>query len=395
VLTVWESLGSSVLRHAPSGTTAFRRDTRGIAEDIVAELDASTAAQGRATAAEGLCLPPRPDSKLDRSPPWVALDGLFARSEMRLPPDRREPPTLPASGKPSKGWIVTPTIIFAIEQGTAERVARTGGQLAQDLGAGVVLVHVREDPPLFNSKPETERARNRARRRGQKILQRAYDVLPRGVHAHRRVELGVAANQLSEIASELDVALIVVGTRGRGRLASALLGSISQTLARKAPCPVMIVPDRASVGSPAPPPDSRRERSTIIAGVDGSDHSSAAAGFARKLADSLGDRLVIVPSHAIAEPPAHALQAVAARESARLIVLGADHGDNLRYPLSGSVAGQLPRLAPCPVIVLPEGATGTMDAAGETDARRPVGLAALRERKPERGRRWRSSASWR
>jgi nucleotide-binding universal stress UspA family protein len=264
---------------------------------------------------------------------------------------------------------VTPTIIFAVEQGTADRVARTGGQLAQDLGACVVLVHVREDPPVFNSKPERERARNRARRRGQEILQRAYDIPPSGMHAHHRVELGVAMNQLSEIASELDAALIVVGTRGRGPLVSALLGSVSQTLARKAPCPVMIVPARASVGSPAPAADSPGERSTIIAGVDGSDHSSAAAGFARKLADSLGDRLVIVPSHATPVPPAHALQAVSARESARLIVIGADHGDNLRYPLSGSVAGQLPRLAPCPVIVLPEGATATLDAAGGTEAR--------------------------
>jgi nucleotide-binding universal stress UspA family protein len=266
---------------------------------------------------------------------------------------------------------VTPTIIIAIEQGTAERVARTGGQLAQELGAHVVLVPVREDPPLFNSKPQRERARNHAKQRGQEILQRAYQVLPRGVHAHHRVELGVAVNQLSEIASELDAALIVVGTRDRGPLASALLGSVSQTLARQAPCPVMIVPARAPVDSPARRPDSQHERSAIVAGVDGSDLSTAAAGFARKLADSLGDRLVIVPSHAIAEPPAHALQAVAARESARLIVIAADHGDNLRYPLSGSVAGQLPRLAPWPVIVLPEGATGTLAPAGETDARRP------------------------
>ncbi len=54
VLTVWESLGSAVLRHAPSGTTEFGRDARGIAEDVVDELDASTAEQARATAAEGV-----------------------------------------------------------------------------------------------------------------------------------------------------------------------------------------------------------------------------------------------------------------------------------------------------------------------------------------------------
>ena len=108
---------------------------------------------------------------------------------MRLSLHWRVPSALAASGKPSKGWTVTPTIIVAIEQGTAERVARTGGQLAQELGAHVVLVHVREYPPLFDSKPQRERARNHARQRGEEILQRAYQVLPRGVHAHHRVGL--------------------------------------------------------------------------------------------------------------------------------------------------------------------------------------------------------------
>lgn len=56
---------------------------------------------------------------------------------------------------------MTPTIVLAIEPGTAERVARTGGALASDLGARIVLAHVRNDPPLFNSGRERERARNR------------------------------------------------------------------------------------------------------------------------------------------------------------------------------------------------------------------------------------------
>jgi nucleotide-binding universal stress UspA family protein len=56
VLTVWESVGSAILRHAPSGKTEFGRDARGIAEDVVDELDASTAERARATAAEGVTL---------------------------------------------------------------------------------------------------------------------------------------------------------------------------------------------------------------------------------------------------------------------------------------------------------------------------------------------------
>lgn len=56
VLTVWESVGSVILRHAPAGETEFGRDARGIAEDVVAELDASRADHARATAAEGVAL---------------------------------------------------------------------------------------------------------------------------------------------------------------------------------------------------------------------------------------------------------------------------------------------------------------------------------------------------
>jgi Universal stress protein family len=43
VLTVWESLGSAILRNLPSGETEFGREAKGIAEDVVDELDAGVA----------------------------------------------------------------------------------------------------------------------------------------------------------------------------------------------------------------------------------------------------------------------------------------------------------------------------------------------------------------
>jgi nucleotide-binding universal stress UspA family protein len=265
---------------------------------------------------------------------------------------------------------VTLTILCAIEPGTAERVARAGGQLGRGLDARLVLAHVRADPPLFDSKSERQRARNRSRRRGREVLRRAHAVLPAGTDADERVELGVAASELTEIADEVDAALIVVGTRGRGRLASALLGSVSQTLVRQASCPVMIVPAESSADTPRRFGGTPAEGSTIVAGTDGSTEGSGATRFARELAERLGDRLVIVPTHAAAEPPAHALQAVSASEQARLVVIDASHGEASRPPLSSGVAAQLPRLAPCPVVVVPEEATSTLGDAGRPEARR-------------------------
>ncbi len=260
---------------------------------------------------------------------------------------------------------MVPTIVLAIEEGTADRVAQAGGEVATALEGRVVLAHVRDDPRLFNSKMERERVRNRATRRGHATLARARAALPAGLQTDERVELGIAADRLAQIADEVRATLIVTGTRGRGRLASAVLGSVSKTLARQAPCPVMVVPDHAATTDPAL---DAAEPSTIVAGLDATAESSDVVRFARTLARRLGDQLSIVHTHAAETPPAHALQAIAARERARLIVVAGDHEDGM-LPLSGSVAWQLPRLARCPFVIVPAGTGRALDQADAPETR--------------------------
>lgn len=163
---------------------------------------------------------------------------------------------------------------------------------------------------------------------------------------------------------------MVVGSRGRGPLASAVLGSVSQALARQGPCPVMIVPDQSTGGPPSRIDRTRLKRSAIVAAVDDSSESRKASRFARELADRLGAELLIVPTNAAADPPALTVQTVAARERARLIVIAARPGDGGSFTPSGSLATRLPRLTHRPVIVVPEGTTATLDQTGETVARR-------------------------
>ncbi len=58
-------------------------------------------------------------------------------------------------------------------------------------------------------------------------------------HVVLRVVSGTAGRQLVEAAREISAQLIVIATRGS---MSMLLGTVSQYVLRKAPCPVMIVP---------------------------------------------------------------------------------------------------------------------------------------------------------
>jgi nucleotide-binding universal stress UspA family protein len=53
VLTIYESLGSALLRHGPSETTELGRQFKEISEDVVNDLDAGTARRAQDTASEG------------------------------------------------------------------------------------------------------------------------------------------------------------------------------------------------------------------------------------------------------------------------------------------------------------------------------------------------------
>jgi nucleotide-binding universal stress UspA family protein len=58
--------------------------------------------------------------------------------------------------------------------------------------------------------------------------------------AETHVLRGSAGEAISELAESLSARAIVVGTRGRGGLKRAVLGSVSDHLVRNAPCPVVV-----------------------------------------------------------------------------------------------------------------------------------------------------------
>jgi nucleotide-binding universal stress UspA family protein len=62
-----------------------------------------------------------------------------------------------------------------------------------------------------------------------------------GTVAGSHLRMGGVAEEVVDLAEELGVGLLVVGSRGHGRIRRTLTGSVSDWIARHAPCPVLVV----------------------------------------------------------------------------------------------------------------------------------------------------------
>src|ERR1041384_4986748 len=147
---------------------------------------------------------------------------------------------------------VTPTMLHSIICGVdgshaSRSAARVAARLARTLNVRFVLAHVTEDRPTFPYRDARLREieRRRAIDAGQRLLEDVAADLP-GVAPEKRVTLGTPVEALSALCSAESAELLVVGSRGRGPLAAALLGSVSARLARAAECPVVVVPTAAA-----------------------------------------------------------------------------------------------------------------------------------------------------
>ncbi len=71
----------------------------------------------------------------------------------------------------------------------------------------------------------------------------------RSVNVTRLVRLGDVAEEIVSVAGEEECDLIILASHGKGWLARALAGSMSEVVARKAPCPVLTIQPSAVVQS--------------------------------------------------------------------------------------------------------------------------------------------------
>jgi nucleotide-binding universal stress UspA family protein len=124
-------------------------------------------------------------------------------------------------------------------------------ELAAKLGLELVLVHV-EPPtaaPGVSAAPAgAARLREEELREGEHLLERLGGEAGLVPMPRLRTVVGNAASCIVSMCEEERAEFVVLGSRGRGGLPSALLGSVSSAVAARAPCPCVIVPPGAAAG---------------------------------------------------------------------------------------------------------------------------------------------------
>ena len=138
-------------------------------------------------------------------------------------------------------------IVVAYDGSEGSREALAAGvETARATGAVATLVYVRHTPLPIVGDPFYERSLSRELHRGRDVLAEARAfAADAGVAAETELLEGDPAQQILDLARLRGAELVVVGSRGRGAVAEALLGSVSHAIVHGADRPVLVARWRA------------------------------------------------------------------------------------------------------------------------------------------------------
>jgi len=126
----------------------------------------------------------------------------------------------------------------------ATRVLEYAVALAATLDAKVHVLHAVNWPVLGAEIPVSvsDKAMDEIVAKHQRELDQLAATYARGAPVGSvEVKVGDPRALIPQIAEQRGVDLIVMGTHGRSGIARLLLGSVAETVARAAPCPVLLV----------------------------------------------------------------------------------------------------------------------------------------------------------
>ena len=148
-----------------------------------------------------------------------------------------------------------PTRILLATDGSEEAAlaARTAVNLANETGSVLHVVYVEEVPRrLSDSESSLEsiidsgfekQMRQHAQAAANQLLEEQVQKIKEagGEIAQAYPRIGRPYAEIVHLAEELGVGIVVVGSRGEGRVRRALLGSVSDSVVHHAHCPVLVV----------------------------------------------------------------------------------------------------------------------------------------------------------
>jgi nucleotide-binding universal stress UspA family protein len=143
---------------------------------------------------------------------------------------------------------IFPTTILLATDGSeeAQLAAATAADLAEKTNSELHVLTVGPDYPLYElpeHPAEFQDVVSENRREAKEVLEQQAKRIEEsgGTVKETYLREGRAAEEIVEVAEEIGAGLIVMGSRGLGRLRRALLGSVSDAVVRHAHCPVTIV----------------------------------------------------------------------------------------------------------------------------------------------------------
>src|SRR5215216_2717876 len=143
---------------------------------------------------------------------------------------------------------IFPTTILLATDGSeeAQLAATTAADLAEKTNSELHVITVGPDHPLY-AYPEAparfEDALREYRREAKEMLEQEVKRIEDagGTVNNKHLREGRADREIVIVAEEIGAGLIVMGSRGQGRLRRTLLGSVSEAVIRHAHCPVTVV----------------------------------------------------------------------------------------------------------------------------------------------------------
>ncbi len=148
------------------------------------------------------------------------------------------------------------TVLHPTDLSEASRPAlRIAGRLAREQNARLLILNVLSAAALYSDMgmavplPEIEDSLLEAQ---HGVLEDWAAELKTAISTDCRVVEGAPAEEILRIAAEAPGTLVVLGTHGRSSLGRVLLGSVADTVVRRAPCPVLTIRPHARIPSEGP-----------------------------------------------------------------------------------------------------------------------------------------------